>query len=406
MSDPHFIRRRHVWISREGFSFLFVLVFIIVGALVRQVNLLFVLAGMLVAALLMNWRYAVVTVRKIRLTRRAPTLIHAGQSLLVQLDFVSRHRMLTCWSVNARDRIQKTFDPLLQAEFANGADARRTKQRPDHVDVQLPQISPGESASTSYRCRIEQRGTYQLGPMIVSSRFPLGLIWAFGVIRQQQTIHVAPHIGRLTNRWQRLLESRQRVGDHSAREHRPDARGDFYSIRAWRSGDARRAIHWRSSAKTGELAVRQYEMEQEGSFALLLDAWQPQAATDEQVAATEIAISFFATVIETLRQQQQSKLSIVIAARESWSRTTKIDRSTRDEIFRQLSTAVASDQPETIPLIDNVTRSLSSRQPLVVISPRTSSLQSMLATSVSPTRRIIWIDTTDPSIDTLFKLPR
>ena len=55
--------RRRAWLSREGWYYLGVLAFIVGGAVLKNVNLLVVLAGMMIAPLLINWRMVMESLR-------------------------------------------------------------------------------------------------------------------------------------------------------------------------------------------------------------------------------------------------------------------------------------------------------------------------------------------------------
>ena len=48
--------RRRAWLSREGWYYSFVLGFIVGGAVLRSINLLVALSGMMFALLFLNWR--------------------------------------------------------------------------------------------------------------------------------------------------------------------------------------------------------------------------------------------------------------------------------------------------------------------------------------------------------------
>ena len=48
--------RRRAWLSREGWYYSAVLAFILAGAVLKSVNLLVILAGMMIAPLIINWR--------------------------------------------------------------------------------------------------------------------------------------------------------------------------------------------------------------------------------------------------------------------------------------------------------------------------------------------------------------
>jgi len=65
-----------------------------------------------------------------------------------------------------------------------------------------------------------------------------------------------------------LLRQLGAAGDHAARRR---GRGtDLYNLRAYRSGDDPRLIHWRSSAKSQTLVVRELEAETTEDTQLML----------------------------------------------------------------------------------------------------------------------------------------
>jgi hypothetical protein len=64
-------------------------------------------------------------------------------------------------------------------------------------------------------------------------------------------------------------------------------------------------VHWRTSARRGELMVKEFEQQNEQDVAILIDPWLPRTRTaPEQREALELAISFAATLcVETCRHQ-------------------------------------------------------------------------------------------------------
>src|SRR3954468_11624559 len=110
---------------------------------------------------------------------------------------------------------------------------------------------------------------------------------------------VYPAIGRLGRRWNDLIQADD-SGQQSTRHKRGWNEGDFYALREWRNGDSRRWIHWRTSAKLGKLAVRQFEQRRSCDVVLVLDLYHPPNASNDQLAIAEAAISFAATAVVDL----------------------------------------------------------------------------------------------------------
>ena len=115
---------------------------------------------------------------------------------------------------------------------------------------------------------------------------------------------VYPRIGHLTRRWFQI--QRQATENRQGQRHDSSAQQvEYHGLRGYRSGDSPRWIHWRTSARRGELMVKEFEHQNEQDLAILIDPWLPRArASAEQRETIEQAISFAATLcVETARHQ-------------------------------------------------------------------------------------------------------
>src|SRR5262249_27175192 len=137
------------------------------------------------------------------------------------------------------------------------------------------------------------RGRILFDQIALSTRFPFGLLTKFVTASIPQTTVVYPTLGTVRERrWQV-----RRWADASI-DGRPLAqRGDdeFDGLREYRAGDNPRRIHWRRSARTGFLVVR--EMSQLGTNQVwcIIDTRIPPVDVDA-AERLEDAISCAATV--------------------------------------------------------------------------------------------------------------
>ena len=82
--------------------------------------------------------------------------------------------------------------------------------------------------------------------------------------------------------------SRSRI---APRAH-PMAREEFHGLRPFRTGDSPRAIHWRTSARRGELTVREYEDFTGEDFLLAFDPWAVDPADFEAAVSLAATIAY------------------------------------------------------------------------------------------------------------------
>ena len=87
---------------------------------------------------------------------------------------------------------------------------------------------------------------------------------------------VYPRIGQLTRRWFQI--QRQATENRRGQRHdRSAQQEEYHGLRDYRSGDSPRWIHWRTSARRGELMVKEFEQQNEQDLAILIDPWLPRS---------------------------------------------------------------------------------------------------------------------------------
>jgi uncharacterized protein (DUF58 family) len=160
-----------------------------------------------------------------------------------------------------------------------------------------------ESRTVSYRMPRLPRGRYRAGPLHIRLTDPFHLIDVRRSFTATNEIVVAPVIEPVRQvQPPRSLDVGEDAGSHSI-----GARGaDDASTREYRTGDPLRKIHWRSSARTGALMVRQEERPWQGKLNVVLDlriaghtegpATDAVADDERQRSSLEWAISAAASV--------------------------------------------------------------------------------------------------------------
>jgi uncharacterized protein (DUF58 family) len=132
----------------------------------------------------------------------------------------------------------------------------------------LGRLGPRGSRDVAYRVRPGMRGRYLLGPLTVRLNDPFGLVEMERRFPGVAPLLVTPPVEALPPL---RLEGDRGGGD--ARPRSAAASGvEDYSTREWRNGDDLRRVHWRSTARTGELMVRREEQPAQSRAALVLDS--------------------------------------------------------------------------------------------------------------------------------------
>jgi len=132
-------------------------------------------------------------------------------------------------------------------------------------------IEPGSSITFSYILQAKNRGRYYLGPTEVVMRDRLGLHYYTRTLEAETEILVYP-TWKDVRRMESLGKQRQLGLMFGAHRTRVVGMGtDFAGFRAYTPGDAFRKIDWKTSAKRGNLMVKQYEMEKNVQIVCMID---------------------------------------------------------------------------------------------------------------------------------------
>jgi uncharacterized protein (DUF58 family) len=353
-------RKRQVSLCREGMFYLFLPAFVLTGALLREINLLVLLAGMLFGPLVLSWRIVIVALRGLDLKRSVPRGACAGDLLVVDLEVSNHRRRGASWAVVVTDEIQR----LTSAD---------RQEPPIQGEVVFAHIASGETAKAAYRGRLPRRGRYRFGPVRIATRFPLGLIRGSILADLVETVLIYPRLGRLERGWLDLhrdavMGSRRTQRKHGLME------GEFHGLRDWRQGDSRRWIHWRTTARRGNLSVLQFEQPRNQDLVLVVELWQPPRATATERDTVELAVSFVTTIVVDACRRGGSHVSLSLGGQGRQSVSGAASMALQMEALEALSVAEATDQDQLPALLDAAYADARKGAQVVVVSTRPTDL--------------------------------
>ncbi len=365
------------------------------GAMIRDINLLLVVAGLLLGPLVFNWRAVVVTLRGLRVERKAPHSICAGDLLVVNLSLTNTRRRLGGWAIVVEDRIE------LQGTG--------NRDKPLQPGVLLVRAPAGQTCKADYRGRLVRRGRYRLGPLRISTRFPFGLINRTVVVEDYATLTVLPRPGRLTQAWHRRQQ--EAFAGAERRERRHGTEGDFYGLRQWHEGDSLRLIHWRSSARKGVLLVRQFEQPRNREVLILLDLWQPNQPTPAHLDNVELAVSFVATVLADLCRKGGAVLHLALCDSHPVVLSGAASSLLLEEMLVALAGAQAYSQQRVAELLQKAMPHVGRGCQVILVSTRPIDLEhqpgldELRADPAWPAllRRVRYVDTSSSQFSQLFE---
>ncbi len=340
--------RNRMSITREGITYVAIMTVMFLGSIIGHTNMLMFVFAMMIGPWVLNGWIAFTMLRKMHAIRVLPHRAMAGEIVSVEIESANRKWFLSSWLLAARDQVTHARDRF-------------------QASALFVRVPAGETRRGHYFVRFSQRGEYSFGPLELTTHFPLGLVERGLLFNDFGKLIVHPRVGRMTSRWRGDLWNATELAEQ--RQMRAGLFDDeFQRIREYRVGDNPKAIHWRTTARRGELMVREYHQTRDRDLVLLVELWQPAQPTAADLDRVELAISFAATVLhQSLRESREARLRMIVVG----SQTSAWDHlSSLEQALDQLALASASVAADVRPVIDSTMQRISSSSRVVVVSAR------------------------------------
>lgn len=242
-------KRIYIVPSKAGLGLIFLFLIIILLGINFQNNLVFMVAFWLLAMLTVNILFTYRNLSGLTLRAIHAEPCFAGDKALFWFE-ISEHQ--------GRDR------PSIHLGW-------------ERHDTLVVNVKAHETVRISLSHDSEKRGWLVPERLTVVTRFPTGLARAWGFFLPDIRAIVYPKPVLLTD------VSSVSGGDPNQSKGReiPSGSQDFSGIRAYRSGDSMKQIHWPQYAKTGQMASREFVDYQQSAQWLDWSYWQGQG--DERI---------------------------------------------------------------------------------------------------------------------------
>jgi uncharacterized protein (DUF58 family) len=175
------------------------------------------------------------------------------------------------------DRLHAQAGDVLRASYTVRNTSRLPKlwlevHNPTNLPVSLPgqaiSLGPRAERSWSVRVPLARRGHFRVEPLALRTGDPLGLFESHASVGNHSTVIVYPRVDTLPA-WRlppALIE-----GSHAEALRTPHTTPHATGIRPYAPGDSYNRIHWKSTARQGELQVKEFDLEQTADVWIYLD---------------------------------------------------------------------------------------------------------------------------------------
>jgi uncharacterized protein (DUF58 family) len=160
------------------------------------------------------------------------------------------------------------------------------------IEARVPLLGGRGSRTVHYPIPTVRRGRYQVGPLTVERRDPLGLFGRAQPHGQAGVLWVHPRRHRAAPLPVGMLLDYEGVTTPAA----PRGAVTFSSLREYVAGDDPRQVHWLSTARTGRLMVREHVDTSQPTITVLLDACAAVWSEEAFEHAVEVTASIVTAV--------------------------------------------------------------------------------------------------------------
>jgi uncharacterized protein (DUF58 family) len=180
-----------------------------------------------------------------------------------------------------------------------------------HNPTSLPAGLPGRAITMGARSErswlvrtpLSRRGHFRVEPLQIRTGDPFGFFESAAAVGTGVTVVVYPRIESLPL-WK--LPAANVDGSHAMPERTLQTSPLATTVRPWAPGDAFNRIHWRSTARHGEIQVKEFDLEQTADAWIILDldrACQVDRGDDSTV---EVAVRAAASIADRAIQENRS----------------------------------------------------------------------------------------------------
>ncbi|WP_433260566.1 DUF58 domain-containing protein [Actinosynnema sp. CS-041913] len=170
------------------------------------------------------------------------------------------------------------------------------------LTVAVRSLAGGAEQSYLNELPTEQRGKHEVGPLSLRRTDALGLGQSELFLGDTTTLWVYPRTHPVRSVAGGLPLQHH---DGAATETSPRGSLDIREVRAYVPGDEVRHLHWKATARTGQLMIRDYADPHQPQFTVLLDNRREIPAEPEFEEAVEVAASL---VVAAAKEEHRCRL--------------------------------------------------------------------------------------------------
>jgi len=273
-------------------------VFLLLVGLVLAIRQLYIMFAVLALLAPVSFFLARGTLGALTIRREAPGLMKEGEQRHVRL-------------VIANQGVQRRYFFTVGDELPDGREAADE----GGGRALVTSLGAEEQFAIEYVLRARRRGVYRLGPAVIEHADLIGLFSFRRRMGEADEVVVHPTPEHIPDVWTRVAALR---APQAPRRRFRGEGTELYGTRPFTPGDDLRRVDWKSTARRGQLIVREYERAEATDATIILDLQRSAHRGEGDDATVERAVKLVASVAAQMLERG-SAVGLVAAGAEDLS---------------------------------------------------------------------------------------
>jgi len=342
-----------VRVTVAGFGFLVATAVIGAVSLQQGTNVLVVMLGIFIGAITINFVSGWWALRRVEVRRRLPDAAVAGAPCVIHYTLRNARGWARAYCLRVSDRAAEQGD--------------EGRSAPRDLEAFVPMLGPMHEVTLAAPVVWPRRGVIEFRRLSVSTRFPFGLFVKRRTEPAASTLVVYPRLMRVRISPWKAIHAADALRHGEGAADRPPGDDEFFGLRPYRHGDNPRRIHWRRTARTGEIIVREMSRMRLNQIWVVLNTHRSAADIDE-AARVESALSGAATVICDVLDHG-GKVGLVVSGAPVHFSPPGSGPALRSRLLRELAARPANFDDPIFPCVQRLTWPSRWRGPCILLSP-------------------------------------
>lgn len=195
---------------------------------------------------------------------------------------------------------------------------------PGHHAGYVSSVGPHQRIAWRAKTTCRRRGRYTLGPVLATTGDPLGLFRRELALAPEHQLLVLPPILPLSTF---VLDKGMMPGRGRGSQRSLHTTTNVVTIRNYVPGDGLTRIHWPSTARLGQLMVKEFDLDPTIDVVILLDLDREIQAGSGDNATEEYGVTIAASLAGYLLRQQELSVGLTVSGASEG--TLPLDRGER-----------------------------------------------------------------------------